>query len=821
MVRAPSGRPWTKDDHRQGTLQDLRDEARPRHEGADASRRGGRPPRARARRPPARRAEGPDRRDPGADRVGAEEPAHGDRGPPGPDAGGPRPLPAPRLRPREGGGKAGDRPAPLRRPAPGRRRPPPGEDLGDANGRGEDPRRHAPRHAERPRRPRRPRRDRQRLPRTSRRRVDGTDLRHPGPERRLHPARPRRRRSARGLRLRHHLRHEQRVRLRLPARQHEVRAHADGPAPPFLRPRRRGRLHPHRRGPDPPHHLRALRGRCRHLLPVRPDRPEARPGRGAEGQVREQDDDRRLPRRREGPHRRPDGGGSLQVRAAPRRRESLRPDEHRRPPRLPAGPPGSHPLQARRELRREGGAGHHRRRVHGPPHAGPPVVGRPPPGRRGAGRRQDRAREPDARHRHAPELLPDVRQAGGHDGNGRHRGGGVRQDLQARRRRRPDEPRHDPKGRARRRLPDGAREVRRRRRGDRRAAREEAARPRRDDLDREVRAPRAAPEEARCAPRRPERQVPRAGGGHRRPGGPAGPGHDRHEHGGPRHRHPPRREPGVPREAEEQGEDGRGVPEAPRGGGRRVRRRPRGGHRRRRPPHHRYRAPRIAPDRQPASRPRRPSGRPGLLALLPLPRGRPDADLRVRPALGADEAARDGGGRPDRAPLGDEVDRARPEAGRGEELRHPQAPPRVRRRHEQAARGDLPAPQGDPHRRAVARLRRRPGRGRRRRLRRPPLPGREGPVGVELAGPLLRPRRVLRSLARGRRPVPRARQQRRPQGEAEDVPEGLLRREDGEARRRRHEGLREVLHAPDRRRATASGTRSSSTRGSRSSSSRR
>ena len=28
----------------------------------------------------------------------------------------------------------------------------------------------------------------------------------------------------------------------------------------------------------------------------------------------------------------------------------------------------------------------------------------------------------------------------------------------------------------------------------------------------------------------------------------------------------------------------------------------------------------------------------------------------------------------------------------------PQAPPRVRRRHEQAARGDLPAPQGDPHR---------------------------------------------------------------------------------------------------------------------------
>ena len=39
-------------------------------------------------------------------------------------------------------------------------------------------------------------------------------------------ARPRRRRAPGGLRLRHHLRHEQRVRLRLPARQHEVRPRA-------------------------------------------------------------------------------------------------------------------------------------------------------------------------------------------------------------------------------------------------------------------------------------------------------------------------------------------------------------------------------------------------------------------------------------------------------------------------------------------------------------------------------------------------------------------------------------------------------------------
>jgi preprotein translocase subunit SecA len=40
---------------------------------------------------------------------------------------------------------------------------------------------------------------------------------------RHHPARPDRRRAQGGLRRRHHLRHQQRVRLRLPAGQHEVR----------------------------------------------------------------------------------------------------------------------------------------------------------------------------------------------------------------------------------------------------------------------------------------------------------------------------------------------------------------------------------------------------------------------------------------------------------------------------------------------------------------------------------------------------------------------------------------------------------------------
>ena len=57
------------------------------------------------------------------------------------------------------------------------------------------------------------------------------------------------------------------------------------------------------------------------------------------------------------------------------------------------------------------GPGHHRRRVHGPPHARPPLVGRPAPGGRGEGEGEDRAREPDPRHDHLPELLPHVQEA--------------------------------------------------------------------------------------------------------------------------------------------------------------------------------------------------------------------------------------------------------------------------------------------------------------------------------------------------------------------------------------------------------------------------
>ena len=53
-----------------------------------------------------------------------------------------------------------------------------------------------------------------------------------------------------------------------------------------------------------------------------------------------------------------------------------------------------------------------------------------------------------------------------------------------------------------------------------------------------------------------------------------------------------------------------------------------------RPAHHRHRAARVPPHRQPAARPRRPSGRPRLQPVLHLAGGRPDAPVRLRPHRG-------------------------------------------------------------------------------------------------------------------------------------------------------------------------------------------
>ena len=138
--------------------------------------------------------------------------------------------------------------------------------------------------------------------------------------------------------------------------------------------------------------------------------------------------------------------------------------------------------------------------------------------------------------------------------------------------------------------------------------------------------------------RGPERQVPRARGGDHRAGRPQGRGHRRDEHGRPRHGHHARRQPRVhrrPRAAPARAVAGghagglrgglaRGGGEGQAGGGRGAR----GGRRGGRPVRARHRAARVAPDRQPAPRPVRPAGRPRRVPVLPVARGRPDADVQ-------------------------------------------------------------------------------------------------------------------------------------------------------------------------------------------------
>ena len=107
-----------------------------------------------------------------------------------------------------------------------------------------------------------PPRHRERLPRPPRRRVDGPAL--PVPRARRRRRDPRRRRlrgEAAAYAAGHHLRHQQRVRLRLPARQHGGRARRPGATQPRVRHRRRGRLDPDRRSAHPAHHLGTRRRR--------------------------------------------------------------------------------------------------------------------------------------------------------------------------------------------------------------------------------------------------------------------------------------------------------------------------------------------------------------------------------------------------------------------------------------------------------------------------------------------------------------------------------------------------------------------------------
>ncbi len=158
------------------------------------------------------------------------------------------------------GRQAGARHAPLRRPARRRHGAAQRQDRRDAHRRGQDPGRHAARLPQRAVGQGRARHHGERLPRQPRCRVDGPHLRLPRADHRLQPVAHVARPEAGRLRRRHHLRHQQRVRLRLPARQHGVCGRRARAARAQLRDRRRGGLHPDRRGAHAADHLRPGRG---------------------------------------------------------------------------------------------------------------------------------------------------------------------------------------------------------------------------------------------------------------------------------------------------------------------------------------------------------------------------------------------------------------------------------------------------------------------------------------------------------------------------------------------------------------------------------
>ena len=220
--------------------------------------------------------------------------------------------------------------------------------------------------AQRPRRPRRARRHRQRLPRPPRRGVDGPHLQLPRPDGRRHRPRANGRRRAPGrVPLRHHLRHEQRVRLRLPARQHEVRAarttcSASSTTPSSTRWTRSSSTRRARRSSSP------ARRRSRSTLLHR----STRSSRGSSG---DKDDATTTVDEKSAPvvaHRR--RRRAVEKRLGIHNLYDPRQDRDAAPRR--AGAARAHALQARRRLRGQGRRGAHRRRVHRPPDAGPPLV---------------------------------------------------------------------------------------------------------------------------------------------------------------------------------------------------------------------------------------------------------------------------------------------------------------------------------------------------------------------------------------------------------------------------------------------------------------
>ena len=272
------------------------------------------------------------------------------------------------------------------------------------------------------------------------------------------------------LRRRRDLRHQQRIRLRLPARQHGARGARPRRARPELRHRRRGGLDPDRRGAHAADHQRPGRRPHRDVRAHQRHRAAAEEAdrRGGRAHRRRRHRGRRLHGRREEPpdlpHRsrpRERRAAARRERPAGRRREPVRPGQHHADaPRL-CGAAGQPPVPPRPALRGAERRSRHRRRIHRPPDDGPALERRPAPGRGGQGRRADPEREPDAGVDHLPELLPHVRQARRHDRHGRHRGLRVPGDLRPGDGGHPAQQADHPQGRQRPHLQDRQGKVRR------------------------------------------------------------------------------------------------------------------------------------------------------------------------------------------------------------------------------------------------------------------------------------------------------------------------------------------------------------------------
>ena len=140
-------------------------------------------------------------------------------------------------------------------------------------------------------------------------------------DREQHAVRPAQGRLRRG----HHLRHELRVRVRLPARQHGDQPRRHRAARPPLRDRGRGRLDPDRRSADAAHHLRRADDRGEDLLRLRAcgEDPRGCAVEGHEARRRATRGRSRLPLRREAQDRVADRVGDRKGRARPAGRQPL------------------------------------------------------------------------------------------------------------------------------------------------------------------------------------------------------------------------------------------------------------------------------------------------------------------------------------------------------------------------------------------------------------------------------------------------------------------------------------------------------------------